>query len=327
MMNPAHQSHDLGAVVPDVADPLLDPERHTGGPPSTRDGPPKGMTERAYAALVHPWLPLTVAWLLLLALSAQVEPFVVPLVALAFGGAFLSGLVGVGGAIVMIPLLLYVPPLLGFTPLDIHTVAGITIVQVTAAAMAGMAGHREGIDRGLFLALGPAMVVASFVGALISVLLPPVVLEAVFAAMASVAAALMLGLGSRTRYELEGPVRFNRAAAVAAGLIVGLGAGLVGAGGAFFLIPVMLLWLKVPVRVTVGTSLAVVLASALAGLAGKAITGQIEWIYGLTLVVGALPGARLGSYVSRRTQTNRLVLVLGVLIAVVAVEMWVDILT
>jgi uncharacterized membrane protein YfcA len=126
-----------------------------------------------------------VAWLLLLVLSAQVEPFVVPLVALAFGGAFLSGLVGVGGAIVMIPLLLYVPPLLGFTPLDIHTVAGITIVQVTAAALAGMAGHREGIDRGLFMALGDG--VASFVGAHLGA---PAAggPEAVFAAMASVAA-------------------------------------------------------------------------------------------------------------------------------------------
>ncbi|TMQ20080.1 MAG: sulfite exporter TauE/SafE family protein, partial [Candidatus Rokuibacteriota bacterium] len=37
--------------------------------------------------------------------------FLLVLVALSLGGAFVSGLVGVGGAVVMIPLLLYVPPL------------------------------------------------------------------------------------------------------------------------------------------------------------------------------------------------------------------------
>jgi hypothetical protein len=282
--------------------------------------------ERLSSGLVHPWLPLAAAWLLLLVLSARSDAFLGLLVLLAFAGAFLSGLVGVGGAVVMIPLLLYVPPLLGFPPLDIHTVAGITMVQVTAAALSGLAGHREGIDRGLFLALGPAMVVASFAGAFLSASLEPVVLQAVFAMMATAAAVLMLTLRGRTAAETDGPVQFNRPAAVGAGLVVGFGAGLVGAGGAFFLVPVMLYGLRVPVRITVGTSLAVVAAAAIAGLTGKAVTGQVDWVYGLTLVVGALPGARLGSYVSRRTRADRLVLVLGLVIAVVAVRMWLDVL-
>ena len=42
---------------------------------------------------------------------------------------FLSGLLGIGGGIVMAPLLLYVPPLFGFEPLPMQTVAGLTIVQ------------------------------------------------------------------------------------------------------------------------------------------------------------------------------------------------------
>ena len=88
----------------------------------------------------------------------------------------------------------------------------------------------------------------------------------------------------------------------------------------------MLLWLRIPVRVTVGTVLAVVAAASIAALVGKAVTDQIDWIYGLTLVVGALPGARLGSYVSKRTRPDRLVLVLGVIVALVAARMWVDVL-
>ena len=89
----------------------------------------------------------------------------------------------------------------------------------------------------------------------------------------------------------------------------------------------MLYGLRIPVRVTVGTSLAVVAASAAAGLLGKVATDQVDWVLALALVLGALPGARAGSFVSRRTSTDRLVAVLGVAIALVAVRVWLDVLT
>jgi hypothetical protein len=277
--------------------------------------------------LAHPWLPLVPTWLLLVFFAARSDSLVGLLIGLAFAGAFLSGLVGVGGAIVMIPLLLYAPPLVGLPTLEIRTIAGITIVQVTAAAFAGLLGHRPGINRDLFMALGPSMVVASFAGGLASGFIEPVFLEAVFAAMATLAAAVMLLLRRRTAPELDGPTTFSRPAAVGTGAGVGFAAGLLGAGGAFFLIPVMLYGLKIPVRMTVGTSLAVVAISGLAGLSGKAVTGQIDWILAAALVVGALPGARLGAYVSGRTRTDRLVVVLGVVILLVAVRVWVGLLS
>lgn len=282
-------------------------------------------TTRVMRILAHPWLPLVPTWLLLVFFAARADSLVGLLIGLAFAGAFLSGLVGVGGAIVMIPLLLYTPPLVGLPTLDIRTVAGITIVQVTAAAFAGLLGHRPAIHRDLFMALGPSMVVASFAGGLASRFINSIVLEAVFAVMATLAAAMMLLLRRRTAPEQDGQPAFSRPAAIGTGVGVGFAAGLLGAGGAFFLIPVMLYGLKIPVRMTVGTSLAVVAVSALAGLLGKAVTGQIDWILAAALVVGALPGARLGAYVSGRTQTDRLVVVLGVVILLVAVRLWVGI--
>ena len=69
------------------------------------------------------------------------------LVVLSLVGAFVSGLVGVGGAIVMIPLLLYVPPLLGVGRLDVKTVTAVTMVQVFVAAVSGVIVHRRRRDR------------------------------------------------------------------------------------------------------------------------------------------------------------------------------------
>jgi hypothetical protein len=89
----------------------------------------------------------------------------------------------------------------------------------------------------------------------------------------------------------------------------------------------MLYGLRVPVRVAVATSLAVVVAAGTAGLAGKVAANQIDWFLAGLLVVGALRGARLGAAISRRVSTIRLVGVLGAVVAVVAVRMWIEVLT
>lgn len=246
------------------------------------------------------------------------------LVVLAFAGAFLSGLVGVGGAMVNFPLLLYVPPMLGLGTLDIKTVAGITVVHVFAASLAGLVGHRADIDRRLFLALCPSMVAASFAGAVASAFLAPIVLEVVFALMATLAATTMFVFRRRIAPDVNRRVAFRAPAAIASGATVGFGAGLVGAGGAFFLIPVMLYGLRIPIRVAVGTSLAIVAAAGAAGVIGKGATNQVDWSLAAALVIGALPGAWLGAWVSRRTASDRLAVVLAIAIAFVALSMCLD---
>jgi uncharacterized membrane protein YfcA len=283
--------------------------------------------KRTSAFLTHPWLPLVIGWAAAVGLLVVEDPLLGLLAILGLGGAFLSGLVGVGGAIVMIPLLLYVPPLFGLEPLGIQTVAAITIVQVAAASLAGLAGHLAEVDGRLFVSVGLSMIAAAFLGGLASAFVEPAILEAVFATMALAAAAMMLVLRGRSAPASDGVPRFNVPLAIAIGAGVGLMAGLIGAGGAFILIPLMLYVLRIPLRVVVGTSLAIVASSALAGLTGKVVTGQVDWLLAGALVVGALPGGRLGSYVSRRTRVTWLATILGVVIALVAVRMWFEILT
>src|SRR6185436_488063 len=96
--------------------------------------------------------------------------FVITLVALGLLGAFVAGLLGVGGAIIMIPLLLYGPPLLGVGQLDARSVTGITIAQVCVASVSGMLAHRRRrlVHADLALWGGLSMAVGSLAGALAS---------------------------------------------------------------------------------------------------------------------------------------------------------------
>lgn len=251
------------------------------------------------------------------------------LIALGFVGAFVAGLVGVGGAVVMIPLLLYVPPLVGQLALDMHTVAGITMIQVAAAGAAGLLGHakHQQIDRRLVLVLGGAMVVGSAAGAAASRMVSGDALRAVFATIALVAAIVMFVPRREPDRGIENhDPPFNGALALGSGLAIGFLVGMVGAGGGFLLLPLMLYVLRIPMRAAVGTSLAIVALSGVAGSVGKALTGQVNWLLALALVVGALPGAGLGAAVSRRVRTETLGYILGGLIALAALKMWWEIL-
>jgi uncharacterized membrane protein YfcA len=192
-----------------------------------------------------------------------------------------------------------------------------------------MLAHRHvgHVDAAVVKILGAALTVGSLIGGLISARIPPDILAAVFASLAATAAVLMLaGKQDAVDDGREQVAALNRPIAVGLGALVGVVMGLVGAGGGFLLVPLMVYGLGVPVRTAVGSSLAIVALGGLAGMIGKAASHQVTWMYALALVVGALPGAHLGAATSRRLSPGTLGRILGVLLAFVAVRMWSDLL-
>jgi uncharacterized membrane protein YfcA len=120
-------------------------------------------------------------------------------------------------------------------------------------------------------------------------------------------------------------VAFNRGAAIALCGGIGLVAGLIGAGGAFLLVPVLVGVMRIPMRLSIGTSLAMVGISALTGFLGKALTGQIPLWPAVTVVLGSLTGAPLGGRVSRRVPVPVLRGVLAGIICLVMLRVWYDV--
>lgn len=255
--------------------------------------------------------------------------FLLALVVLSLAGAFVSGLVGVGGAIVMIPLLLYVPPLLGVGRLDIKTVTAITMVQVFVAALSGVFAHgrRRAVRRDLALIGGLTMAAGSLTGALLSHWVDDRTLLFVFGLMTLGALGLMfIPLETAGQPIFAERVEFNRprAGAVCGG--VGLAAGLVGAGGAFLLVPLLMVVVGIPIRVTIGSSLAITALAATAGVIGKLVTAQVPLFPTAAVVLGAVPGAQLGALMSRRLSGAGLRRVLFLITLVSAVRVWWDLL-
>lgn len=238
---------------------------------------------------------------------------------------FLSGLLGIGGGIVMAPLLLYVPPLFGLEPLPMKVVAGLAIVQGLLGCISGALSHRRfGFVSGrLSLYMGSSIFIAAMVGGIGSVYVSNEILLFLFAALALCASFLIL---IPVKLDSENPdietLKFNRWRAMISASGVGLLGGLVGQGGSFILIPLMTSFVQIPTRIAIGSNLAIVFLSSAAGFIGKGVTGQIEWLLTIPIVLTVLPAAYVGSLISRKVPVLRLRQALAILIAVAAVKMW-----
>ena len=79
------------------------------------------------------------------------------------------------------------------------------------------------------------------------------------------------------------------------GLFAGLASGYVGVGGGFIMVPLMMALLHVPMKLTSGTSLIAVMILAVPGVITQALLGNINWIAGIAVACGSMPGATLGA--------------------------------
>lgn len=107
-------------------------------------------------------------------------------------------------------------------------------------------------------------------------------------------------------------------------LIVGVGAGIVGAAGAFILVPIMLIVLKIPTRMTIATSLAITFISSIGSTTGKLLTGQVLFVPAVIMIVASLIASPLGAKFGQKVNTKILQWLLAILILGTAIKIWLD---
>ena len=108
------------------------------------------------------------------------------------------------------------------------------------------------------------------------------------------------------------------------GLLVGCLTGLVGLGGGFAVVPLLVLFARAPVRTAVGTSILVIAMNTLAGLAAHFPHATIAWRIAAYLCAGESAGALLGVRLARRVSTRALCRAFGSLMLAGAAAMLVS---
>ncbi len=247
--------------------------------------------------------------------------------ALGLVGGLFSGILGIGGAVILIPLLLLVPPLTGVGQLDMGQVTGLTMLQVLVASLTAFIAHKRSgfAHRNTVLSIGIPMGVCSFAGAAASAHLSHQAMMIIFGFLLVFASILLFERPGAKESPESQDFEFNPYRFCVCGVLLGFMVGVVGAGGGFILIPVMYRILKIPMRIAVGSSLGIIFIAAIMGSLGKIIAMQVEWPLVAPIVLGSIPAALLGSQISKRLPAAHLRRFLMALISVVLLKTWYDI--
>lgn len=223
-------------------------------------------------------------------------------------------MLGVGGAVIMLPLLTT------FGGLTLKEASSITVVQVVASALISWSAYQRGrlVHFRLALYMGSASAIAGLAGGYASALFTSRTLEWVFLAVVLFAIALLLLPVHELTMEAGTWPPFNRWLAAGLGAAVGALAGMLGAGGGFLIVPLLIGGLRLPTRMAIGSSPVVILISASFGLAGKLLSGQVRPDLAAALVLGAAPCAYAGTFIGSRVFPEALRLLLGVVLVAIA---------
>jgi uncharacterized membrane protein YfcA len=257
-------------------------------------------------------------------------------------GSFLAGLVGsltgLGGGVIIIPLLTLV---LG---VDIHYAIGASIVSVIATSSGSAAAYvKEGITNiriGMFLEI--ATTISAIVGAIVTIYINPSYIAVVFGLILLFSAVMMLR--KKDDHSAEGPsdnlanyLRLNGSYPTAEGqkaygvhhvaggffmmFFAGLISGLLGIGSGALKVVAMDNIMRIPFKVSTTTSNFMMGVTAAASAVVYLHRGQIDPGIAMPVCVGVLVGATVGSRILLKTKSEKLKVVFALVVVFLAVQM------
>ncbi len=274
------------------------------------------------------------------------------ILAMGMAVGFVSGMFGIGGGFLMTPLLIFV----GISP-------GVAVASVSshiaASSLSGAIAYwrRRAIDPALAAVLLIGGVTGTALGVELFTLLRSLgqldlTIAVSYVVLLSAVGGLMLWEGLRAMrragrgepvtlrrtgnrgwiHSLPFKMRFKRSKIylsvipiIAVGLLIGFLGAVMGIGGAFLLIPIMIYLLRVPTGTTIGTAQVLTLATMTIATLLHALTNHlVDAVLALILMIGGVTGAQFGARASQRIRGEHLRMLLGLLILSVGIRFAVE---
>jgi uncharacterized membrane protein YfcA len=223
------------------------------------------------------------------------------------------GLVGGGGAVLAVPLLVYV---LGE---DVREATTTSLLVVAAVAAIGAADHARAkrVHGRVALVLAVAGAAGSLAGTALNRRVEGDAILLALGVVLLVAAAGMLR--GRSVVSRPWPDRWRWAGLAVTGAAIGTLTGFLGVGGGFLVVPALVLLFGLPMPRAVGTSLLVIALVSAFAFGAHLATGPVDWALAAPLAAGGAAGAVGGSRLGGRLGGRRLELIAAALLAGVAV--------
>jgi len=239
-----------------------------------------------------------------------------------FGGGLFGALMGVGGGLVVTPVLTH------FAGLRFSQAVAVSLTAIIVSSSASSASYVEkgltDIRTGVVLEL--ATVAGAVVASLLAAMIPQALLLGLFALVAwytALASWRLRGRGGEGQTAGEYPVH-HWGAGMAMSFAAGATSGLVGVGGGFLKVPAMSLVMGLPFKVATATSNFMIGVTAAASAYVYAARGELDLAATAPTVVGVYAGARLGSALLPRISSARLQGAFAAVLAVIGTRIALD---
>lgn len=251
------------------------------------------------------------------------------------GIGILSGLLGIGGGTVMVPVFRLV---FDMSPVMSTATSLFAIIPTSISGAVSHVRHKTCIPSlGIAAGLGGAL--TSPIGVWLAQISPAWaimlaaaliigwsafnMLSKAFKMKPAAKSAATAAAGAKATAADESVVTKLTRKQLLVGAAIGLGAGLasgyVGVGGGFLMVPLMLSIVGISMRQASGTSLIAVMILAIPGVVEQAILGNIDYLSGIAIVVGSIPGALIGARLVRFFPERVLRFIFGGFLLVAAV--------
>jgi uncharacterized membrane protein YfcA len=239
----------------------------------------------------------------------------------------IAGLLGIGGGVVIIPILLYI------AGVDAKSATAMSAIQVFFASSFGTVFNwlQKTINFRYALIFGLSSAVSYFLGSFFTHKIPDTVIKIIY--LASVVLAMLIFFirknNNRSAEEYAQiskkiPERKDYFKIVPFALFAGFFFGVLGIGGGILYVPLLMLLFEFPIKIAIGTSLMVVLCNTVPGIVGKLLTIKIDIFITVTLSVGAIAGSKIGTYLNKRLKDIAIKIIFIILLVIIIARVSVD---
>ena len=259
--------------------------------------------------------------------------YFIGLILIGICAGFASGLLGVGGGFLIVPLQYFLLKYIGVSPdLAILISFGTSLAIIVPTSLSGAYRHTRTMDNILKpgIRLGVFGLVGGVLGGFAAAALPSRVLEIIFGLLLLFIAVNNIVNINKEREEAKIP--FNLVSTAIIGLLVGFSSGLLGVGGGIFLIAILTALLGFSLIEAIGTSSVFICLTAIGGFLSYMVSGwgvstfpysigYVSIINFILIACFSVPMASFGAKMAHKVPQKKLKIIFSVLVFYMALKM------
>ncbi len=259
--------------------------------------------------------------------------YFIGLILIGICAGFASGLLGVGGGFLIVPLQYFLLKYIGVEPdLAILISFGTSLAIIIPTSLSGAYRHTRKLDNILKpgIRLGIFGIIGGAIGGFVASALPSRILEITFGLLLLFITVNNVVNINKEREDAKIP--FNLISAAIIGLVVGFSSGLLGVGGGIFLIAILTFLLGFSLIEAIGTSSVFIALTAIGGFLSYVVSGwgvsTFPYSIGYVSIINfaliacfSVPMASLGAKFAHKVPQKKLKIIFSVLVFYMALKM------